>query len=306
MSQQTGRLAILFADISGSTMLYETLGNALARQMVVRCLAMMSGRLAAHCGTLIKTIGDEIMCTFPSAEAALRAACDMQDAVESGKPGGDTPIYIRIGFNYGEVIREANDVHGDAVNVAARITEVARARQILATQPAVEALPPDLRHRARHIRRASIKGRQAQLDLFQIGWRADDGDGDRVRVGIPAYRKPDGQQEQLVLRYRDQQFTVSERNATATLGRSEACAIVIRDDFASDRHATVEYQLGKFFVSDRSANGTYIRFSGGDTVHIVGEDTMLRGSGAILLGGPFSGNPAEIIEFSIHPAPTSA
>ena len=107
MSQQTGRLAILFADISGSTMLYETLGNALARQMVVRCLAMMSGRLAAHCGTLIKTIGDEIMCTFPSAEAALRAACDMQDAVESGKPGGDTPIYIRIGFNYGEVIREA-------------------------------------------------------------------------------------------------------------------------------------------------------------------------------------------------------
>ncbi len=112
---------MLFADISGSTMLYETLGNRLARELVVRCLGMMTARLAAHRGTLIKTIGDEIMCTFPAAEAALRAACDMQDAVESGKPGGDTPMYIRIGFNYGEVIREANDVHGDAVNVAARI-----------------------------------------------------------------------------------------------------------------------------------------------------------------------------------------
>lgn len=304
MSQQTESLAILFADISGSTMLYETLGNARARQMIVRCLAMMSGRLAAHRGTLIKTIGDEIMCTFPSAETALRAACDMQDAVESGKPGGDTPMYIRIGFNYGEVIREGYDVHGDAVNVAARITQVARARQVLATTAAVEALPPDLRHRARHIRRASIKGRQEPLDLFQIGWRADD--GDRVRVGIPAYRKPEGQQEQLVLRHRDQQFTVGERRMTATLGRSEACAIVIHDEFVSERHAIVDYQLGKFFVSDRSDSGTYIHFSGGDTVHIVGEYTMLRGSGVIFLGRPFSENSAGIIEFSVHLAPTLA
>jgi class 3 adenylate cyclase len=304
MPQQTDSLAIMFADISGSTMLYETLGNALARRMVVRCLAMMSVRLAAHRGTLIKTIGDEIMCTFPSAEAALRAACDMQDAVESGKPGGDTPMYIRIGFNYGEVIREGNDVHGDAVNVAARITEVSRARQILVTQAAVDALPPELRHKARHIRRASIKGRQEQLDLFMIVWRADE--GERVRVGIPAYRKPEGHQEQLVLRHRDQQFTVSERSMTAALGRSEACAIVIRDELALERHATVDYQLGKFFISDRSPSGTYVNFSGGDTVHIVGEDTMLRGSGAILLGRPFSDGPRWIIEFSIHLAPTWA
>ncbi len=302
MSHHTERLAILFADISGSTMLYETLGNALARQMVVRCLALMSGRLGAHRGTLIKTIGDEIMCTFPSAEAALRAACDMQEAVDNGRPGGDTPMYIRIGFNYGDVIREANDVHGDSVNVAARITEVARARQILATHAAVDALPPELRDKARHIRRASIKGRQQPLDLFMIVWRADD--GERVRVGIPAYRKPEGQQEQLVLRHRDQQFTVSERSMTAALGRSEACAIVIRDEFVLERHAIAEYQLGKFFVSDRSTSGTYIYFSGGETVHVVGEDTMLRGSGAILLGRPFSENLAGVIEFSVHLAPT--
>jgi class 3 adenylate cyclase len=305
MSQQSEKLAILFADISGSTLLYESLGNALARQMVVRCLATMSSRLPAHDGTLIKTIGDEIMCSFPSAGAALRAACDMQDAVQLGKPGGNTPMYVRIGFNYGEVIHEANDVHGDAVNVAARITEVARARQILATQQAVDALPPELRYRARHIRRASIKGRQALLDLFQIGWRPDD-DDDRVRIGIPAYRKPDGQKEQLVLRHREQQFTVSERSMTATLGRSEACAIVIRNEFVAERHAIVEYQLGKFFVSDRSTSGTYIHFSGGETVHVVGEDSMLRGSGAILLARPFPENQTGVIEFSIHLAPTLA
>lgn len=304
MSQSSEKLVILFADISGSTLLYETLGNAVARKMVVACLAIMTSKLAAHRGTLIKTIGDEIMCTFPSAGAALRAACDMQEAVENGKPGGDTPMYIRIGFNYGEVIREGNDVHGDAVNVAARITEVSRARQILASHAAVEALPPDLRDKARHIRRAAVKGRQEALDLFQIIWRTDDSDS--ARVGIPAYRKPQGHKEQLVLRHRDQQFTLSERNVVAILGRSESCAIVVRDPFASERHATVEYRLGKFLVSDRTASGTYIHFSGGETVHIVGDDTMLHGSGAILLGRPFSEEPAWIIEFSIHLAPTWA
>jgi len=298
MSKQPEKLAIMFADISGSTRLYEALGNALARQMVVRCLSMMNAQREPHRGTLIKTIGDEIMCTFPSAKAALRAACDMQAAVESGRPGGETPMYIRIGFNYGEVLHEENDVHGDVVNVAARITEVARARQILTTQAAVDALPQDLRHRARHIRRTSIKGRQAQLDLFQIGWQ--DGNGDGVRIGNPAHRKPDGMEELLVLRHRDQQVTVGERNVSGTLGRGAGCAIVVRGDAVTDQHANVDYQLGKFFISDRSVAGTYIHFNGGDTVHIVGEDTMLRGSGRILLGRPFSEDPAGIIEFSVH------
>ena len=78
---------------------------------------------------------------------------------------------------------------------------------------------------------------------------------------------------------------------------------MIQDDLASALHATVEYQLGKFFISDRSLGGTYIRFDGGDTVHIVGEETMLRGSGAILLGRPFSDDSPEIIEFLAHLAP---
>lgn len=304
MSLESAKLAILFADISGSTRLYEALGNTLARQMVVRCLATMSGRLAAHQGTLIKTIGDEIMCSFPSAETALRAACDMQSAVESGRPGGATPMYIRIGFNFGEVLREDSDVHGDVVNVAARITEVARARQIVTTQAAVDALPPDLRFRTSYIRRTRIKGRQAQLDLFQIRWRDDEDDG--VRIGNPAHRKPDGLEELLVLRHREQQVTVSDRNLTATLGGGAGCSMVIQDGFASALHATVECHLGKFFVSDQSPNGTYVRFDDGDTVHIVADATLLRGSGAILLGRPFSQDAAGIIEFSVYLAPVPA
>ncbi len=298
MPEQTERLAILFADISGSTMLYETLGNLRARQLVVRCIAMMTNTLAAHQGRLIKTIGDEIMCTFPSADAVLRAACDMQNAVEGGKPGGETPMYIRIGFNFGEVLHEAGDVHGDAVNVAARLTEVARTRQILATRAAVEALPQELRGQVLHIRRASIKGRQQQLDLFLVRWRTDEIDS--ARIGTPAYRKPEGMQEQLVLRHGGQEFTVSERNMGAILGHSASCEIVVRDGFAAERHARVEFHRGKFVASDRSDKGTYVRFGRGDTVHVVREDIVLHGSGAISLGRPFSDDTSGIIAFSIR------
>ena len=64
MSPSTEKLAVLFADICGSTALYENLGDDLARRLILRCINTMSGRIAAYQGRLIKTIGDEIMCAF--------------------------------------------------------------------------------------------------------------------------------------------------------------------------------------------------------------------------------------------------
>src|ERR1039457_1419220 len=82
MSQPIEKLAVLFADICGSTALYESLGDDLARKMISRCINTMAGKISVYQGTLIKTIGDEVMVTFPSAEAAFHAACAMLVAVE--------------------------------------------------------------------------------------------------------------------------------------------------------------------------------------------------------------------------------
>ena len=145
MAQQIKKLAILFADISGSTALYAQHGDGAARQMVSACINIMTGSINTYQGKLIKTLGDEIMCTFPTAESAFYAACAMQAAVEKVNPEDKDPlaipIHIRIGFNYGDVICEEDDVYGDTVNVAARITAITRARQISATQSVIDALP---------------------------------------------------------------------------------------------------------------------------------------------------------------------
>ena len=291
----------MFADISGSTALYETLGDAVARDLVSRCIALMTRSLEKFQGELIKTIGDEVMCVFPSSREALLAACDMQEAVESDRPAGTTRMFLRIGFHYGEVIRENNDVFGDAVNVAARMAGVSRARQILATLAAVDALPPELRGKARQIRRAAVKGKQEMLDIFQIIWQPDD--TDVTRVSMPAKFRPPEVLEELLLSHLEQQFTVGMNSRSALLGRGVSGQIVVADDFASRQHARVEYREGKFIIVDLSINGTYVRFADGQVLHAVQEEILLRGAGSISLGRAFFEPAAKLINFAIGAPP---
>ncbi|MDA0821565.1 MAG: adenylate/guanylate cyclase domain-containing protein [Proteobacteria bacterium] len=82
MAPKTTNLALLFADISGSTRLYEILGDVAARTKVSDCLDMLKTVVERHNGIVIKTIGDEIMCTFETAEAAAIAACEMHEILD--------------------------------------------------------------------------------------------------------------------------------------------------------------------------------------------------------------------------------
>ncbi len=294
----TEKLAILFADISGSTALYDKLGNETARRLVAGCLATMVKEMAAHRGTLIKTIGDEILCAFPNPAAALEAACAMQNAIERERPGGEQPMYIRVGFHYGEVIREDGDVYGDTVNVAARVASITRARQIMTTRAAAEALPDDLRNKTRQIMRAEFRGKQEAFDVFLVSWEQDDTMS--TRIGLPQFRKPSDARNELMLRYREQAVTLDERHRSAVLGRGDTCDLVINSSFASRQHARIEFSFNKFIIVDHSANGTYIRFSDGQVIPLSREQIVLHKSGSISLGEPFSDNPAELVEFIVQ------
>lgn len=298
MTAQTNKLAILFADISGSTALYEKLGDLLARQLIARCISILKVALSAHNGTLIKTIGDEILCTFPTAEIAFNAACEMQRAIKTDNQSNEHPMYIRIGFNYGDVILEESDIYGDAVNVAARVTEITRANQIMTTVAVVNMLPLAVHDKIRKILRAEFKGKQEQQDIYQVMWELEDMGS--TRIGMSAYRKPQAEGNELVLSYRGQTHTVREPNIKVSLGRDDSCNVIVKNDFVSRQHATVEFKYGSFILSDHSSNGTYIR-NGDVIVRINREDTTLRGKGFISLGQPYADNPTDLIEFSINP-----
>lgn len=296
MTGQKKKLAILFADISGSTALYDQYGDVEARRLVARCLTMMAGVVNTYRGQLIKTLGDEIMCTFPSAEGALRAACEMHMAIKTDNLHSSHPLFIRVGFHYGEVLCEENDVYGDAVNVAARVTSITRTNQIMTTTAAVEALPRELLEKTRKIMRAEFKGKQEPFDIYQVSWERDDVES--TRIGIPAYRRATVTDE-LTLNYRGLILLVNELNRSVLIGRESSCQLVVKNDFASRQHAHIELRMGKFILSDHSSNGTYIQFHTGQIVRINREEAVLVGSGTISVGQSYADNPVDLIEFSI-------
>lgn len=298
--RQNSRLSILFADISGSTALYDKYGNETALRLITRTLGLLIREANLHQGTLIKTIGDEIMCTFPDPTSAVVAAQAMQFALEGQCSPNGQPIYVRIGIHYGDVITESGDVFGDAVNVAARIAALTRARQILATQEVVDLLPAEMRQIARPVMRAELRGKESALNMFQILWEKDDTMS--TRIGMSAFRKPPETQRQneLLLRYRQHVVTLSEGNRSALLGRGDTCTLVIHNNFASRQHARIEYNFGKFLLSDHSANGTYIRFGDNQVVQLHQQQIVLHGSGSISLGEPFSEAPTETIEYILQ------
>ncbi|ADE10292.1 adenylate/guanylate cyclase domain-containing protein [Sideroxydans lithotrophicus] len=290
--------AILFADISGSTALYDKLGNKLALQLVTRTLEILTMEVTARQGTLIKTIGDAILCTFPNAADAVNAACAMHSTIEGQSPGGELPIHVRIGLHYGDIIYEGGDTYGDAVNIAARVTALTRARQIMTTRAVVDRLPEKMQKHARSVMRTGFRGKEETFDVYQIVW--DPEDTMNTRVGMSAYRKPAEPRHELMLQYHQKLITLNEDTKQAVLGRGQGCDLMIRNILASRQHATIEYNFGKFLLMDHSVNGTYIRFGDDQIIQLNHQQIFLHGAGTISLGQSFSESPTDVIEYILQ------
>lgn len=296
MAPKTTNLAIVFADITGSTKLYDTLGDQTARAKVAETLETIGRVVKEHNGTVIKTIGDEVMSTFPTAEDAAQACCEMHEAMEEVntdvKEG--VTITIRVGMHYGPAIMEGGDVFGDAVNLAARMAAQAKAEQIITTLSTVEKLSPILRASTRFIDHAPIKGKQEDIDIYEIIWQEED--VTRMATGmLDAKTAP---QVNLRVRYNDVDMLLSRQRSSIMMGRSKDCDIPINEKMASRQHVRIELRRDKFFIIDQSTNGTHVRIENGEDAFLRREEMPINGTGQISLGKGFNENPTEIITFS--------
>lgn len=292
------RRAILFADITVNEALYEKIGDDLIRRLVTNCITLLNEQVERFHGTLHKTIVNEILCSFANAEDAMQAACAMQLAVSQSLLGGEYPLHVRIGFHYGEVKLHDGEISGEAVNIAARVTAITRARQIMATLQATEALPSKLRSKVRQVMRAKARDNHNGFDIYLVTWEHDD--TTISRIGLPKLREPGEARNELLLRYHHQLLVVSAQRPSIVLGRGESCDLVIRDSQASRQHARIELYFNKFVFVDYSANGSYIRFSDKRAVQLLHQELTLQGSGTISLGRPFTDNPTEVVEFILQ------
>src|SRR6202166_4426319 len=246
-------VAIVFADVVGSTKLYELLGDLRARDMVGICIDMMRAVTYQNHGTVIKTMGDEVMSTFPTADDALNAAAQMQKQIVSHPQlkVDEQTVAIRIGCNFGPVVLENRDIFGSAVHTANRMTSQAKAGQIITTATMVERLSSEWRASVRQIDIATLKGRSSEVALFEVLWQTDD-----ITSMVPAIaiRANKGLRLRLrfQLRYQGQEVLVEDGRANITMGRAEENDLVIKGNLISRLHARVEFNRNKFILIDQS------------------------------------------------------
>ena len=297
MAPKTINISIMFADIAGSTKLYDTLGDQAAREKVAASIDTMSKITSQNSGTVIKTIGDEVMCTFPTAEDAGTAAWEMQETFEEKAEvcTDGSPVAIRIGMHFGPAIMEGGDVFGDAVNIAARMAAQAKGRQIITTQDTLDKLPPGMRASTRFVDHAPIKGKKEEIDIFEIIWQ--EADVTRMATGM-VLDKPTPEAK-LTLTYNDQAVELSKQRPVLVMGRSQNCDLMINEKLASRQHVRIELRRDKFFIVDQSTNGTHVLVDGAPEEFLRREEIPLTGNGRISLGRGFSEDPEEVVEFKL-------
>lgn len=260
MPRETDTLAILFADIAKSTHLYEKLGNTVAQDLIATCLGLFEKITNYFEGSVIKTIGDEIMCTFPTAQNAVEAAIEMNESIEDmPMPDGVNivPPNIYVGIQYGKVIREDGDVFGDAVNVAARMVALANQRQIITTKETVDELSPELISASNCIDKTIVKGKSGEMSIFEIVWEQHD-----VTVMMDDAIDSPALRCRMEVSVGGTMIEMDESRPSATLGRQLHNDIVVKDKGVSRSHARIEYNRGKFILIDQSTNGTYVLLQG--------------------------------------------
>ncbi len=294
--QRPDRLAILFADVSGSVRLFDSMGDAKAFEMIKACINIMTREVKRHHGTLVKTIGDEIMCTFPTSDAAMQAATAMQEKIENDVTGSadadTTGLHVRIGANFGPVIHQGNDVFGDAVNVAARMASIAKGGQIVITGKTAAQLSGALRGNTQLVDQLSVKGKRKPIEVYSYVWETED-------ATVALASSPSGQVHRvhLSLSYRGERVSLDQDSDTFVIGRGEHADLRILDSNASRVHVHIESSRGRFLITDDSVNGTVLATPAGE-VHLHKKETAtLTGSGLISLGRDVEDNP-EIVTYT--------
>ncbi|MDP2322459.1 MAG: adenylate/guanylate cyclase domain-containing protein [Gammaproteobacteria bacterium] len=295
------KLAILFADVVGSTQLYEALGDDRARETVQQCLQVMKQATEQYGGTVIKTMGDEVMSTFPSADDALNASNQMQQRITNSVriDTDDSHVSIRIGCHFGSVVAEDRDIFGAAVHTANRMTSQAKAGQILTTSALVEQLTPQWKGLVRQIDVSTPRGQSDEVAIFEVLWQPEE--ATNMLPSIDPAARPVIAAAILRLRFKGEELMVGDSGKVAiTMGRADDNDVVIKGNLISRVHARINAARNRFVLIDESTNGTFIQQDAGEELYVRRDSTVLTGSGIISMGRVAARGTPLAIEYRVE------
>jgi adenylate cyclase len=285
-------LALMFVDISGSTGLYEALGDAEAHAKVDACLQQLQKVSVEFNGRVIKTAGDGAFYSFPTADSAVLAAGAMLDMLMKQQQVDEHAVEVHIGCHFGPVIESNNDLFGDAVNLASRVAGLAKPGQIILTDDTFSHLSAAVATRTRPLNRVAVRGKREEVAIWEYLWQ------DAAELTALSTRASSMRGAHLLLRQGTHETILGAGGQTqATFGRDATCDFVIEHQRTSRSHARVELRFDKFFVIDHSSNGTWVRIGLESPMVLRREEVILRGSGVLTFGRTPDDAEAARVEF---------
>lgn len=178
MELSIGSMVVLFTDLTGSTSLYEQIGDARAFALIEQHFQTVAQAVASHEGAVLKTMGDAVMAAFPRAGQAFAAALQM--VRETEQLHGHHGLRLKVGLHEGPCLAvRANqrlDLFGSTVNLAARLQGKARGGQVVLLESLFQH--PEIAERVREERldatrfEAELRGvteRQACVAVTAVG-----------------------------------------------------------------------------------------------------------------------------------------
>lgn len=300
MTRQTRSVAVLLADISKSSGLYEQLGNQAAREIIGYVLSRLSDLTGRFDGKAVKTAGDAVMCIFDSSDNALEAAAAMQAAMgERLSERGKWPsIQIHIGIHYGAVIIENNDIFGDVVNVAARVADYANPHQIVATRAVINQLRSSCRRGRKFLSRITAKNISGEIELYEVLFEEQ-----QTMMVLDSRQMSDMLGSSLCLVRDGQMVVIDAQRPAVSVGREDFNDISIKCSWVSRTHAYIENRSGTFMIRDKSTNGTYVYPEDAEPAYINKSEHPLTGRGIIVFGRKKAeSSPADmdILQYSVN------
>ncbi len=293
--RKTVTVAVLFADIARSTQLYDILGDKKAQLQISAWLNILSAVTAKYKGIVVKTIGDEVMCTFRDVATAVAAGKSMHMALDK-KPVTDSPEVgspnIYVGIHIGKVIVQGGDIFGDTVNVSSRLVALAKQRQILLSQQAVDSLALSEQEHVKYIDKEVIKGKFEEIKIYEYIWEQLD-----LTMIVDKSMDNKAALYSVELRVKNSIIVVDQIHPVVTFGRQPHNDIVLSSKKVSRSHARLEYRWGKFVLIDQSSNGTYVVDKKGEKKYLKRGEIILPPEGLLCFGEEFTPDSEDTIRF---------
>ena len=276
-------VAVLIADVCGSTPLYESSGNLKALDLIAECLDDISRVVEAEGGTVLRSKGDDVLCTFPDSDSAVCAASGMVDGQADG------PLEIHVGINYGTVVLDRDGIFGDVVNIAARMQSLAKPGEIITTEAVYEQLSDTLRRQVRLLDIQTVKGKSQPMNIYAV-FKDDTqvtyyvGEDGKHTVHPKNVLKASGPKVNIILEFGDRTIVRRDGGPGFHMGRAGSCDLIIDEPCVSRDHALLTVRRGKVLLTDMSSTGTWIAQADGDPVLLRRDVMQLAGDGIISLG----------------------